>query len=323
MVNRGQTIPQLALQKLNVLFGDGVAISELKRIAADETEPLDVRKSALQSLVDARAEGMRELCLKLLRKRFLNTVAAAGLAQETGPEIGQQLVKAYYSFGPLDRSQVISILSSRKAWATALLTAVSQGQIDREAISPFQARQIASLGDTALDALLAKTWGQVRESPAERREQIAKLRAELTPEVLAGADKRAGRAVFEKSCSNCHKLYGQGGELGPDLTGAQRSNLNYLLENIVDPSAVVNKEFRATVILMEDGRVLTGLMTSRTDHVVTLATQNETVRLAVDEIQEAKLSTASTMPDGLLSQLSGEQIRDLFAYLQSKQQLER
>ncbi|MEZ6138589.1 MAG: c-type cytochrome [Pirellulaceae bacterium] len=204
----------------------------------------------------------------------------------------------------------------------SLLEAVQQGHIDRDEISAYQARQLANLKDPAVNELLVAGWGQVRESPVGRRQLIGKLKGELTAQHLATGNSAAGRKLFDKNCASCHTLYGMGGKLGPDLTGAQRSNLDYLLENIVDPSAVVTNEYRATVVRLEDGRVLTGLVTNLTDRTLSLATQNEVFQIPVDEIEQKMLSSASTMPDGLLSQLTATQIRDLFAYLQSNQQVE-
>lgn len=310
-----------ALQNLSILFGDGRTTGELMKVAADRGASRELRQAALQSLVDARAEGIKELCLSLLSERFLNNVAAAGLARENDPAVGDALVKAYKRFHPFDRSNVVSILTSRPAWATALLEAVAAKQIDRTEISAFQARQIASHNEAAVDRLLKEHWGEVRASSAEKQALMASLRTAFTPEALAAANKLEGRAIFQKSCSSCHKLFGAGGNLGPDLTGAQRSNMDYLLENIVDPSAVVTKEFRATILLLDDGRVLTGLVTNQTENVVTLATQNETFKIATDEITQMKQSGVSTMPDGLLDQLSEHQRLDLFAYLQSQEQV--
>ncbi len=311
-----------AVGDLNVLFGDGVAIDELKRISADGKASLEARKAALQSLVSSKADGLREICTKMLKQRFLNIVALQGLAAETDPVVGQEILAAFRSFAPLDRPQVISILATRKPWAATLLKAVDDGQIDRSEISSFQARQIVSLNEPELEQSLARLWGKVRETPAERQQQISSLKEQLTPTSLAAADPKLGRALFDKNCSSCHTLFGQGGKLGPDLTGAQRSNLDYLLENIIDPSAVVTKEFRATILLLEDGRVLTGLLVSQTEAIVTLATQNETFRIATEEIAKINQSESSTMPDGLLSQMTTEQIRNLFAYLQASKQSE-
>ncbi|MEM7559196.1 MAG: c-type cytochrome, partial [Planctomycetota bacterium] len=311
-----------ALQYLSVLFGDGQTMDKLKAIAADEKASLELRKSALQSLVDAKAFGTEDLCEKLLNKRFLNLVAAKGLANSERPDVSGMILKNYRRFHPSERSQVISLLASRASWAENLLNAIQRNQILREELSPYQARQIASHEKPRLSQLLADTWGRVRASSAEKQALKAKLKEQLSQDFSEQADKSAGRALFTKSCSKCHTLFGAGGKLGPDLTGAQRSNLDYLLDNIVDPSAVVTKEFRATLIRTEDDRVITGLVTEKNENVVTIATQDEVYKIAREEIAQMKSSENSTMPDGLLDQLTAEQIRDLIAYLQSTQQVE-
>ena len=311
-----------ALQYLSVLFGDGQTMDRLKAIAADDKASLELRKSALQSLVDAKAFGTEDLCRSLLNKRFLNLVAAKGLANSERPDVSGLILKNYRRFHPSERSQVVSLLASRASWAENLLHAIQRNQILREELSAYQARQIASHEKPRLSQLLADTWGRVRASSAERKELKAKLKTQLTESALAEADKSAGRELFTKSCAKCHTLFGAGGKLGPDLTGAQRSNLDYLLDNIVDPSAVVTKEFRATLLRTEDDRVITGLVTEENANVVTIATQDEVHRIAREEIAQMKLSENSTMPDGLLDQMTAEQIRDLFAYLQSTQQVE-
>lgn len=311
-----------AIQNLSILFGDGRAIEELIQIAGDGDASIELRKASLSTLVNSRADGIKELCLRLLSVRFLNTVAVNGLARESDASVGKAILKNYRRFHPFDRPQAISVLASRAIWAKLMLQSVQQGRVDRTEISAFQARQIASLNSPELDKLLLDNWGQVRTSSAEKQAKIVELRAELTSQALAAADRSHGRKLFNKSCANCHTLFGQGGKLGPDLTGAQRGNLDYLLENVVDPSAVVTKEFRATILLLEDDRVLTGLVTSQTNGIVTLATQLETFRVPQDEIAEMKLSASSTMPDGLLDQFDRKDIQDLFGYLQSTSQVE-
>ena len=94
-----------------------------------------------------------------------------------------------------------------------------------------------------------------------------------------------GRAVFDRVCGACHRLYGSGGEIGPDLTGSGRDNLDYLLENIVDPGATVSADFRMVVVAMRDGRVLNGLVKAQSPRTVTLQTQTEAIVLDRSEIE--------------------------------------
>jgi putative heme-binding domain-containing protein len=116
-------------------------------------------------------------------------------------------------------------------------------------------------------------------------------------------------------------LYGQGRRLGPDLTGSNRKNIDYLLENIVDPSSSVGAGFRAVVILLDNGRILNGVISEQNDRTLTLQSAQETITLDRRTIDEIKPTTVSLMPDGLLQNLSTEQIRDLFGYLMSSEQV--
>lgn len=310
-----------AIRNLDVLFGDGRTIEDLKVLAANSEAALEARKAALQSLVDADADGVKELCQKLLKVRFLNTIAAKGLARSSDLSVAEELIREFRRFHPSERSQIIGILVSRPSWAVRLLESMDAGQLNADYLTAFHARQIASLSDPEATAMLEDVWGQVRSTPEERVAKIESLKELLTERVLAKADLSQGRVLFQKNCSACHKLYGVGGKLGPDLTGAQRTNLDYVLQNVVDPSAVVTKEFRASVVLTEDDRILTGLLTSQTENVVTLATQNETFKIPAEEVVQIRLSPNSTMPEGLLDTLDRQQIINLIGYLQSREQV--
>jgi len=309
------------LRDLSVLFGDGRALDAIKAVALDQNAELSARKAALQTLMDTRAPDLRPLCEQLLGEQFLNSVAARGLASFDDPAAGAELVKAYRQFHPSERGQLLSALVSRPTFARALLDAVAEGKIPRADISAFHARQIRSLHDPALSRQLAQVWGELRDSPGDKQLLIGKWKAQLTPAGLASADKRQGRLVFHTACAACHTLYGEGGKVGPDLTGAGRDNLDYLLENIVDPSAVVSADFRMSIVELEDGRVLNGLVAAKTERTLTLKTMTETITIQRREIADLRDSTLSLMPEGLLEALPPEQARDLIAYLMHRIQV--
>ncbi|MCA9204413.1 MAG: c-type cytochrome, partial [Planctomycetales bacterium] len=135
------------------------------------------------------------------------------------------------------------------------------------------------------------------------------------------ADVSQGRLLFNQSCAKCHRLFGQGEAIGPDLTGANRSNLDYLLENVVDPSAVVSKDFRMTIVLLKNGQVLNGLIVSKNEKTLTLQTQTDKRVIGLGDVDELRPTTLSPMPDGLLDNLSPRQIRSLFDYLKQPAQV--
>jgi putative membrane-bound dehydrogenase-like protein len=309
------------VRDLSALFGDGRALDELKRVALDEQADLKFRRVALQTLIENRSPDLREICEQLLSVRFLNSTAVRGLALFDDPDIGEKLAGSYNRFHPSERGAVIETLVSRPSFARPLLDEIAAGRVPRADVTPFHARQIRSFNDPVLTKQLAEVWGELRDSPAEKRKFMAELKTKLTPAALAAADKSAGRVVFNTACASCHTLYGYGGQVGPDLTGSGRDNLDYLLENSVDPSAVVNADFRMTIVDLKDDRTLNALITAQTDRTITLKTQTETMTLDRSEIERIQPSALSLMPEGLLEGLTETQVRDLIAYLMHRTQV--
>lgn len=309
------------VRDLSALFGDGRALNEVKRLALNPNADLASRRAALQTLIAQRPPDLREICEQLLEVKFLNSIAVRGLALFDDPAIGEKLAENYLKFHPSERLAVIETLASRPAFARPLLDEIAAGRIPRADVTPFHARQIRSFNDAALTQRLAEVWGQLRDSPADKQRFIAQLKAKLTPAVLAAADKSAGRVVFNTACATCHTLYGHGGKVGPDLTGGGRDNLDYLLDNLVDPSAVVNADFRVSIVDLKDDRTLNGLIAAQTDRTLTLKTQTETLTLERSGIESVRESALSLMPEGLLEGLSETQVTDLLAYLMHRSQV--
>lgn len=309
------------VRDLSVLFGDGRALDEVKRVALDDKVELSQRRAALETLIANKPPDLRQICEQLLSVRFLNTVAIRGLAQFDDPAIGEKLTASYARFHALERDAVLDTLTSRPTFARSLLKQMGAGEIPRRDVTPFYARRVRSFNDPELTAQLTEVWGELRDSPSDKRKQITSWKAKLTPAVVASGDKRNGRAVFNKTCSSCHALYGYGDHTGLDLTGSSRNNLDFLLDNIVDPSAVVNADFRMRVVVLGDGRILNGIIVAKTDRTITLKSQTGTTvvgRNDIDDMQESKLSL---MPDGLLESLPETQVRDLIAYLMHPSQV--
>jgi putative membrane-bound dehydrogenase-like protein len=309
------------VRDLSVLFGDGRALDEVKKVVFDQGADMNARKIALQTLIDNRPPDLRALCEQLLYVRFLNPVAARGLASFDDAAVGVLLAKSYRQFHPSERGQLLSVLVSRSAFAGALLDAVADGKISREDVSAFHARQIRGLNDAALNKKLAEVWGELRDSSSDQQQRMAEWKAKLTPAALAKADRSRGRVAFNTACASCHTLYGEGGKVGVDLTGGGRGNLDYLLENIVDPSAVVTADFRMSILDLKDGRVLNALVSARTERTLTLKTMTETLTVERSEITRIQESSLSLMPDGLLDALPPDQARDLIAYLMHTSQV--
>jgi putative membrane-bound dehydrogenase-like protein len=318
---KGDATRAAVVRDLSAVFGDGRAIDEIRRLVLDDKADAGLRLSALETIVRQGGDSVRGICLGLLGDRRFNMVAAEGLSRSDDAEVAQSLVAAYGRFTSPARPKLIGILASRRTFAAALLDAVADGKIPRDAITAYDLRQIRSLGDPTLDARIECDWGGIAETSAEKRQRIDSLKESLQPAVLAAADTSHGRRLFETSCGRCHKLFGAGESIGPDLTGGNRTNIDYLLENIVDPSGVVNRDYRMSIVAISDGRVLNGLVTARDDRTLTLVTPTDRHVIAAEDIDEVTVTQQSPMPEGMLDQLSPDAVRDLIGYLMQPAQV--
>jgi putative heme-binding domain-containing protein len=168
--------------------------------------------------------------------------------------------------------------------------------------------------------MIGEVWGIVRTSPAEKRaliERYTKLIGARGPE----PDLVLGRLVFSQTCQQCHKLFDSGGDVGPELTGSNRANLDYLLSNVLDPSAVMAKDYQPAIVVTDDGRTVTGIVKAENEAAVTLRTANETLIIPKNEIEILKKSEQSMMPDNIWQKLSNHEVRSLVAYMASRQQI--
>ena len=170
---------------------------------------------------------------------------------------------------------------------------------------------------------LVEVWGPVDALPVEQAAAFKKYKALLSKGTLAGANPGHGREVFEKTCSSCHKLYEKGGLIGPDITGANRTNIDYLLGNILTPSAIIQDAYRMQMVLMRDGRLYSGIPAVESERVLELrvANQAKPVALAKSQIASREIAPVSMMPEGLLANLSDAEVLDLVAYLQKLKQV--
>jgi putative membrane-bound dehydrogenase-like protein len=309
------------VQELSVVFGDGRALDEVMRVAAQDSADVAARREALRVLVAARADGTVPLLRGLLAHRDLAADAARGLAAFDVPEMPRTLLRAYPRLSPAARAETIIALSARPAYARALLEAVAAGRIDRKQVPAFQVRQMRGFPDEIVRRRVAELWPELPDIPAAKRERIARLKTQLDSASLASADRSHGRRLFVQACATCHTLFGQGGKIGPDLTGSQRSNLDYLLENLVDPAAQVGTDYRMSTVALADGRLLSGIVGDRSGPVLTIQTPTERLSVKQTDVEAIRPSNLSLMPEGLLDPLGEKDLRDLVGYLMSPQQV--
>jgi putative heme-binding domain-containing protein len=300
---------------LSVVFGDPEAMATLHRIVESAKGDPGARERALATLLDRRAEGVPELLRKLLDDGVLRRAALRGLAHYDDPKTPHLILGRYGKLSPDEKADAVGTLSSRPAYALALLEAMEKKQVARGDVSPFVARQLVSLGNKQVSDRLNAVWGSIRVTTKDREKLLARYKAMATPDRLKKADRAAGRVVWAKTCASCHVLFGEGGKIGPDLTGSQRTNPEYILHKVLDPNAVVPRDYQTTRIVTVFGRILIGIVKQENDKVVLLQTATEEVRIATSDIEQRDRQTTSLMPEGQLAVLSDKEIRDLLAYL--------
>ena len=139
---------------------------------------------------------------------------------------------------------------------------------------------------------------------------------------LQRGDVYEGQKLFGESCGKCHKLFIDGGDIGPDLTSYKRDDIPNMVLNVINPNAEIREGFENYVVITDDGQVITGLMVERDAKIVVLRTADgHTQTIQRESIEESRVLGHSLMPEGLLQQFSDDQIADLFAYLRSTQPL--
>jgi putative membrane-bound dehydrogenase-like protein len=294
------------------------------KILADSKSEAESRTIILTALLDAKHPQLAETMQRLLATSDgspLRGLAIRGLAAYDDPKTPGALLAAYAGFNSEEKRDALNTLAARASFAAVLLDAVASKKIAAAEISADVVRQMRNLQNKAITARLTEVWGTVRDTPADRATQMAEVRKMLQTPPKTPPDVSLGRAIFAKTCAQCHTLYGVGGKVGPDLTGSNRANLDYLLENIIDPSAVIPKEYAATLVEMKDGRVITGILRGDTPAALTLVTANETLTLPRQEIESLMTSKVSMMPDDILSKLKETEVRALIAYLQTREQV--
>ncbi|MCI0743094.1 MAG: c-type cytochrome, partial [Gemmataceae bacterium] len=306
---------------LAVQFGDDRALEALRKTVLDAKTPSAKRQSSLATLVFHQSKNLLPILHDLLDDLVLRSQAIKGLAAFDDPKTPPSLLERYAKLSEEEKAGAVHTLASRPAYALALLDAVDKKQVPRADISPFTARQIQALNHKEASAKLEKVWGTIRPAAQDKTKLMAKYKSALKPEVQKQADLKNGRLLYNKHCANCHRLFGEGSPIGPDLTGSQRMNLDYLLENMLDPSAVVPRDYQVWVVATTGGRTITGIIKEETDRALTVQTQNELIVLPKDEVESRTLSNVSMMPEGQLDPLTIEEVRDLVGYLKSPEQV--
>ena len=305
--------------ELSQLFGDTDAINRALQMIQDQQADIDTRRTMLRSLLNQQNSEASSLLESLMQEPRLIQDAIRGYAIVENDAASEVLLERYKKMTAAQKRAVVETLSSRETYARKLLVAMNDKVIARDDIPAHVARSLAELLGEAFTAV----YGEVRSVAEDRVELIAKYKAIITDEALATADASNGRAIFTKTCAACHSLYGEGGKVGPDLTGSNRANLDYILLNSVAPSFDVPDAYKTVRIITVNGRIVNGVLAEEDDARVILKTAEE-ARLVIskEDIDERNISPKSMMPDGQLDKMKPAEVVDLIKYLRTVKQVD-
>lgn len=280
------------------------------------------KEAELVALLKLLAEIGRADCVPVVagqlsagRPAVVQSAVLDVLGRFGGEQVTRTILDRYAELPEPLQTQARDVLFSRSESALAFLTRIDRGDVPPGEVAVSQLRLLALLDNDEVRSLVRKHFGNIQRGTPE--EKLATMRRFSNDLRVAKGDIPQGKQLFQKHCATCHQLFGEGNKIGPDLTNANRADREALLAQVVDPSAVVRREYLAFVLTTRSGRVLTGLIAEQDAASVTIVDEkNNRTRVASHEIESLEESMTSLMPDKLLDPLTPEQRRDLFAYLQ-------
>jgi putative heme-binding domain-containing protein len=308
---------------LGLRQGRAESVTQALATLANDKADVNERLQYAQIFGEIRQPQCVDVLLELIAKTTdegLRMAALTSLQSYDDPRVPAAVIELYGKMSDDGRSAAQTLLASRKAWAAQLLEAVEADKIDPRSLPLDVVRKLTVHRDDRIADLVVKHWGSVAGATTEEmQQQIARLGEVIRSGSGSPYD---GKKLFTATCAKCHRLFGQGGQIGPDLTSFKRDDVANMLVHIVNPSAEVREGFETYQAQTDDGRIVVGFLVDRDNQVVILrGADGQNVTLTHDQIEELAPQRKSLMPEGQLRELSDQQVRDLFAYLRSTQPL--
>lgn len=314
----GDESNKLATDIAGKFGGTEMAIKSLATLKNTKS-PLADRQKAVQSLAGQQRPELEKELANLLNDDGLRFDAIRAIAGYDNEPLGKLLLERYPKLTATEKVEAIQTLASRPNYGRLLTGALSKKTIPKRDVPTYVARQLRRVVGSGF----VEVWGPIDHVALDEK-AYTKYRNLLTDNAVASASPAKGRMIFQNTCGPCHKMYGEGGIIGPELTGSNRANLDYLLGNILDPSAEIQDDYKMVVVTTRDGRTYVGNVAKENDRNLTLrVVGQDAVVLNKSDIQSREVNPVSMMPTGLLEPLSEAEIKNLVAYLRTRESVKK
>lgn len=304
-----------AAQRVGSLWGDAASVRlALALLTSPDTKAPD-RIAAIETARKIKSDESRNALLQVALADHPEAVRAAAirsLAEVGADDTAGRLLTQWASLPPSLRRPVLELCATRSPWKWALFESVTRGDIKRGDVPPGVIRALASSRSDAEKRKAQELFGRVNASSADKLNLIAEKRKVV---VEGPVDLASGQEIARRTCLVCHKLHGEGAEVGPDLTGVGRSSLEALLHNVVHPNEIIGEGYENVEVETYDGRQLSGRLVENNDLRVRLLNAGPSeIVVPKSEIRQMHTTENSMMPEGL-EQMPDADFRNLIWYI--------
>jgi len=294
-------------------FGDTQASEQQMATLKNKNAPILQRQQAIESLSLRKREELVAEIPSLLKDPKLRLETIRAISEYDKAEFGKLLVANYNEFSASEKQQAIQTLSSRSKYGWELTQAIKSQKISKRDVPPYAARQLLRVVGSGF----IEVWGPIEQEPSLEK-SYAKYQRMINDKNLAAANPIKGEKVFQTVCGSCHKMYGKGGNIGPELTGSNRANTDYILFNVLNPSGEIQDDYKLVVVITRDGRTYSGNVISENDRQLTMRiVGQDKVFINKSDIQSREVMPTSLMPVGLFDNMEEPEILDLMKYLKT------
>ncbi len=295
----------------------GRLVSTLTRsasaVATDSDRDTADRVQAVRALALAHWDDVKGTLASLIDNREPIDVQRASIetiGRFASPGVAELLLGRWDGLSPSLRQLASEVLFARPDRTEALYDAIDRGEL---AMADLPRERLTIAANSSNPRLKARSLEFLRRTAGpSRTDVIARYRGATT----LGGDVSRGRNLFKKHCAACHRVEGQGHELGPNLATIKTRGAETILVNVLDPNAEVNPEYVNYAVLMTDGRTITGMIASENANSITLRrAEGASDTVLRDDIEQMQSTGKSIMPEGMEQTLDVQGMADLIAYL--------